>query len=1395
MEWRPGCNMPALTRGGVQTSADRTLNAIGMQLVGNIISNLERIPHGLLHKLACALGDREVRSHVQTDAVTALLCAVSRSTVRSWRARAFSARHHPRHQPMAMSTPNGQIESQAAPCPASADGDANLGIYAVEQMPLPDVETNAQPPQDCQEDKADVSDTDVFEDSVDDEISVCNRLNKWQQHPTYLIGIRMAELCTMWYVNGWAQVAFAPFLAWAKHRLPEGVFGDLNHSGKFVHEFLPSLVSATQTCLAGTLHSMIPALGLPSLLSRVIDVVSVNGQSLLPVIHIYTNSDGILSWALLGCPALEASVNSAEAANGTPMSENAAENATVFGFHKAPRMVYTVHELENKYHIFRDDRNARVVVTCADQAIQGPGSIHFTKEECRVDGKTPDLLSEAICKFHTADGVGGAVDRWFKETELYDRMLRLQRRHFGFGTGKLILRACANRFDDMAREFESQAKVYCNQVASLEAKGQVLAAERARRNAAKADAEAIALRRSGWTKASMPQAPKADGTRKVVWMTKSREQLFKQFGVTYWAIQARMAQCLETSRKACEKQGRPVTADTGWRTQEMKSWRSLGRAMCDIRILVFNLGRADFRRKYLRAYALEVQASLTASSMESAINISEGMMTAVGVLVEMRGILKFIQGLFSGYELVCKNKRWVITNESRLLNPHSVIPKAYSLWLTCKTLLTRKCWRTFPNLALKLTEIVLGGSFCGVPLQGTASREPPPRGCPPPAVGGSIEDVRARTRARRDERFRCVLDAIDRLLTWTKLERHEFMVKLLGVPPRPPRKAPITQCPDLPHVPDMLDDEDDEDEDDGRAADKDDEDGGQAHDDVDGGRVQCSFRPVPCPPPPAADGASGDKSATNAYLADLLSEKIDAPSKTMHEAAVFLAEACEKMAQSDRSVSLTQSDLLELTQNVAQGASVSVEEEDEESDIDDIEHPEESAHVTPSNREHDIQASSSVAGKESFCLDGLTLEEFRKLPRHTWIIGKNISKQTWTFVQEAKYNKVGRQRLRSKVNDRTRFLLQGDALFGSSLVHGCGNEEYIKSCLAAMREACAGRFWQLPRNEQTLWHKAMPRQQPPREIHDHISLEALALQYARLRAWMQEVSQTQGWHEFYEVQSITLQKKGAPSKAPCFECSLKDVREASQWPRRYVPGIGTCVRSYTHGLCIIVEVNRSPDMTRFYQHVMSSSLQEIRCRGVWHAVFAWHFYMHASTSSESLAETVGSFLQSIRCHNVSRNTSTKRIVWASQLKAAGLKGIGGEDGIMAMALNVHFDCNGPEGWHFTYKQHAPIRKTNLIQMRNEARLHKLPPWIASHLVDVVVKRQMILCKLMPRVDRFLMSKTDCEENLSAQQKRQRKDANADNLWEPKQLSAKLWQQLGITTHSLSRNIRPGAKPR
>ena len=103
-----------------------------------------------------------------------------------------------------------------------------------------------------------------------------------------------------------------------------------------------------------------------------------------------------------------------------------------------------------------------------------------------------------------------------------------------------------------------------------------------------------------------------------------------------------MIQTLDEARQQVIKQGKPVTENIGLRTQAMRSWRSLGRAMLDIRILVFNLGRADLRRRRLTAYAMEVQASLTASSVVSAYEMSESMLAAIGALVEIRGILKFV---------------------------------------------------------------------------------------------------------------------------------------------------------------------------------------------------------------------------------------------------------------------------------------------------------------------------------------------------------------------------------------------------------------------------------------------------------------------------------------------------------------------------------------------------------------------------------------------------------------------------------------------------------------------------------------------------------------------------------------------------------------------------------
>ena len=127
---------------------------------------------------------------------------------------------------------------------------------------------------------------------------------------------------------------------------------------------------------------------------------------------------------------------------------------------------------------------------------------------------------------------------------------------------------------------------------------------------------------------------------------------------------------------------------------------------------------------------------------------------------------------------------------------------------------------------------------------------------------------------------------------------------------------------------------------------------------------------------------------------------------------------------------------------------------------------------------------------------------------------------------------------------------------------------------------------------------------------------------------------------------------------------------------------------------------------------------------------------------ESLVECVGSLLQYIRSKHDRGGLSTKRIAWSAQVKAAGLRGIGGEDGIMAMALNVHFDCCGPDTWHFVRKKSADGDKKSLTQLRAEARLWNQPAWVASYLCDVVQSRGVNLCKKLPRVDSFFIAKEE-----------------------------------------------------
>ena len=131
-----------------------------------------------------------------------------------------------------------------------------------------------------------------------------SRLDIWREHPNYSIGIQLAELSTMWLVHGWQVEAFPMFTNWLQQQAP-GIIGNLNNSKRFLRSFQPSMVQACHTCTAASLHALVPATGMPTFLSRVIDVVSINGASLLPVIYIHTAPEGGLTWSLLGCPCLE----------------------------------------------------------------------------------------------------------------------------------------------------------------------------------------------------------------------------------------------------------------------------------------------------------------------------------------------------------------------------------------------------------------------------------------------------------------------------------------------------------------------------------------------------------------------------------------------------------------------------------------------------------------------------------------------------------------------------------------------------------------------------------------------------------------------------------------------------------------------------------------------------------------------------------------------------------------------------------------------------------------------------------------------------------------------------------------------------------------------------------
>ena len=560
-----------------------------------------------------------------------------------------------------------------------------------------------------------------------------------------------AELSVFWLTAGLPGDRWAEFLAWLRTKASPGSVADINCSYHWLDEFGMSLCQTVSSRTAGSLHAVVPALGLPSDFVRVIDVVTVAGISTLPVVAIHTSHEGKLTYSLLGCPSV----------GGKLASGSSTDRKEVFRTHGASKLVELVHSCERRMCVHRMDRVLRLAMTMADGAIQGPGSIQLEAHEAAVDRR--ERLHEGVCQFHRLDGAGNLTDSLFPATSAFDRFLRLVRQRFAFGTGALILRGVATKFRSIAEDLQRQADGEAQAASGADVEGEHMKSHRLRRASEKHAAHAANMRKAGWTEYRRPLAPKDNGTRKVVWQSQSRRRLFDIFALVYWGLRARMVEAVEQAKFTAERQGHRVTARIGERTAQMKLWRAMGRTLFDIRLFVFNLGRADFRSKHTTPIALVVEGT-TYSAIETQVvcmEFSFAMFRSSGALLDIRAIITLLEALLEPTAYARPNFQ------------------KSTVWATAKTLFAHRAWRHFPGLTRHLPHILLGGTMQGIDLHSGVFDEPKDAA----ATGASPTSHRQRWLDNRKERFAHVLGAVDELVDWVKTERRHFIERVLGVPP------------------------------------------------------------------------------------------------------------------------------------------------------------------------------------------------------------------------------------------------------------------------------------------------------------------------------------------------------------------------------------------------------------------------------------------------------------------------------------------------------------------------------------------------------------------------------------------------------------------------------------
>ena len=388
-------------------------------------------------------------------------------------------------------------------------------------------------------------------------------------------------------------------------------------------------------------------------------------------------------------------------------------------------------------------------------------------------------------------------------------------------------------------------------------------------------------------------------------------------------------------------------------------------------------------------------------------------------------------------------------------------------------------------------------------------------------------------------------------------------------------------------------------------------------------------------------------------------------------------------------------------------------------------------------------------------------------------------------------------------------IFAGDALTNTEL-----DEESVRSYVKLVFDEFRGKLW--PLTEDAI-AKSL-RDVPPEALRD-ISCEEFFAEYQRLRSWLGALKNSSLGREVLALSRCRVANhccvSGLWQKG--FWVDVASVVEATD--HTHIPAVGTSVRVKGQCRCTVLEVETRVCNTRLHRFIMSTRYEEIHALQVWHVVRAYHRCTLLGVPSESIAECVGSVLADAAGRCAGRPKDVTPFIQATTVRMCGLRGHGDEEGILADALNTHFNGQGPDCWHMRRWRRRRRDSVHLdgaamarAILQRRMRLQHLPPWVSSPLRDVYCRGEQLYCKRLPRPHDFsalapgsVIRKRNPPAagstqgaGSSAKRARVAESSARRASWHaarceatPSALPESLWSMLNISSSSIAHTHRPG----